>query len=95
MLFGAGAIPPGDHGQESHVAARSLDLLKVIVVEHPVTAQRFRGLAHYQPQVGQLERDILKTEERSRLRLVACHDLGVQLEPWQRNPALNAPLHFE
>ena len=56
---------------------------------------RMALLPHEQPQIRQVERNVLETEERTCLADVPFHDVGGDGEGGQRDPALHTPEQFD
>src|SRR5688500_11278493 len=64
-------------------------------VERPKPAKHIGRLTHHQPQVRQVQRDILEAQYGLCLSLMARKDALVELEKRQRDPALDATLELE
>ena len=95
MTLGRAAIPLAGHRDELHVATERLHFLVIRFFQRPVPAQDVGDLPDHQPQVRQVERNVLEPKHRACVRLMLRENLSAQLEPWQRHAPLDAPMHFE
>ena len=87
--------PPSGHLQQLVPPAQCVDQLKLLGVQGIKAMEDIRRLPDHQPEVGQIEWDLLEAEDRPALQLVALEDVGVEVERRQRYPALDAPLQPE
>jgi hypothetical protein len=95
VALGAAAIPLTRHRQQLHIASEHLHFLIVALVERAMAPQNVGGLTHHQPQVGQVEWNVLEAKKRTAFGVVTGEDLGIELEPRHRQPPLDAAMQLE
>jgi len=93
--FDARPVPLPEHRREGFIAAERLDLLEIRFVKGAEPAKNICRLPYGQPQLGELERDVPKPEQRTRLELVRLERSFIEVERGQRDAGLDATLHFE
>jgi hypothetical protein len=67
----------------------------VAVVERAEPAQNVRCLADHETEVGEIERDVLESEQRACFRVVPRDCRFTQVHRGQRDASLDAPFELE
>lgn len=94
-MAGPAPIPRTHHLEEPFVPACRDDLLMVGVVQGAETMKDIGGLPHHQPQIRDLEWDVLEAKQRTRVLLMRGDDRRGEIHRRQRHAALDPPLQFE
>jgi hypothetical protein len=78
-----------------HVPSERLNLLIIGFVERPETTQHVGRLPHHEPEIRQIEGDILEPEQRPRFSLVSLDGCRREIEQGERHATLNSALQLE
>lgn len=94
MRLGGAAVPVRHGGKKLHVAAERLHAVVIGIINGAVTSEDVDRLTHQQPQISQIQRDVLETEERPRFGSVSFQDVGADAEGGERHTALDAAIQL-
>ena len=70
-------------------------MLVIGVIQRVEAPHDVGRLAHDQPEIAQFQRDVFEPQQRRRFGLMPRDDVGAHVEVRDRNPPLDAALHFE
>ncbi len=93
--FDSGPVPSGKDRHQRRVTTQRLGLLVIRLIEGAKPAKDVGGLPDREPQVSELDRNVFKAEQWTRVSLVRGERPITQVERGQRDAGLNAALHFE
>ena len=85
VTIGSSALPSRPRARIARVGA--LDRLK--------PAEDVSRLAHREPEIGPVERDVREADDRAAGRVLGAQPCRIGLNPWQRHARLHAPLHLD